>query len=80
MSRGQNYTPPKPADRTIRVWSEERDATNEDPALWSWPWDVRWTAGRWVASNRGPNSTTPGLVEGGVGHANPHSTADYARA
>lgn len=73
MSR-TSRSAPKPALRTIRVWFEGRDVTDEDPALWPWPWDQHWADG-WRPAE-GPNSTAPGLVAGGVqpitsSHKNP---------
>lgn len=71
------YTAVKPKDRTLRVWSDGHDITDHDPSTWHWPYTDWWAQG-WRPAT-GPNSTTPGLVEGGAGIARIHSTADFVR-
>lgn len=49
------YTPPRLVDRTIRVWADGRDVTDEDPSTWHWPYTEYWAQG-W-RPEAGPNST-----------------------
>lgn len=65
----------KPADRTLRVWCDGRDITDEDPRTWHWPYSDWFTQGWRPAA--GPNSAVPGLIEGGVGRLRDHSTSEY---
>ena len=71
------YNAEKPADRTLRVWSDGQDITDQDPATWGWPY-ADWFAQGWRPL-RGPNADLPGLVEGGAGTHRQHSTSDFTR-
>lgn len=68
----------KPADRTLRVWNDGHDVTDCDPAAWPWPYSEWWAAG-WRPAE-GPNSTAPGLIEGGRRALRSHSSADFTRS
>lgn len=70
-------TAEKPADRTLRVWCDGRDITDENPTSWQWPYSD-WFAQGWRPLE-GPNASLPGLVEGGVGRSATHSTAGFVR-
>ncbi|MDZ4044696.1 MAG: hypothetical protein U1E32_02825 [Rhodoglobus sp.] len=71
------YRAPKPTDRALRVWHDGRDITDDDPATWGWPYSD-WFAQGWRPAG-GPNSTLPGLVDGGIGTAPLHGTSGFAR-
>lgn len=68
---------PRPTVRTLRVWSNARDITDEDPTMWPWPYSDWWAQGWRPAA--GPNA---GDVDEGpaVGPVAAHSTAEYFRA
>jgi len=73
MARHRPYEAARPADRTLRVWSNGRDLTDEDPATWEWPYSD-WYAQGWRPLD-GPNSN--GWVEGGRPPAGLHGTHDF---
>ena len=73
MPRHRPYEAVRPADRTLRVWSNGRDLTDEDPATWGWPYSD-WYAQGWRPA-AGPNSA--GALPGGVPMAGLHGTHDF---
>ena len=73
MPRHRPYEAVRPADRTLRVWSNGRDVTDEDPHTWDWPYSD-WYAQGWRPA-AGPNSE--GWIPGGVPPAGLHGTYDF---
>lgn len=66
---------PRPISRTLRVWHEGRDITDEAPTGWPWPYSDWWEQG-WRPAT-GPNAAA--TDEAGVGPARAHSTSEYIR-
>ena len=48
------YVAEPPTDRTLRVWNNGHDITDDNPATWNWPYSDWWAAG-WRPAE-GPNS------------------------
>lgn len=67
------YEATRPADRTLRVWSNGRDVTDDDPRSWPWPYSD-WYAQGWRPVD-GPNRD--GALPGGLPPAGLHGTHDF---